>query len=74
MDLILLKGGRVIHFVRIEACHRKDGSPSKFAVWRTTCKTCGAAFEVTTSASLTSVINGKALSTVNCPEHRKKIV
>lgn len=72
MELITISGGRVLHLVRIEAYMRKDGRPSSVAVWRATCKTCGAAYEIATPSDLAAVTSSKAFTTVNCPLHRKR--
>ena len=62
----------IFQFVGTKHYTRKDGSASALAVWRGTCRECGAAFDVDTPASLHTLMQSKALSTVNCPAHRRK--
>lgn len=72
MDLIAIHNGRILHLVRSEAYTRKDGSASALAVWRTTCRTCGAAYEITTAAGIHALLSSKSFGTVNCPAHRAR--
>lgn len=67
---ITTKHGRTFELEAVLPYVRKDGSASALAVWRGTCRQCGAAFEVTTSASLAAIAKTKSLCTVHCPNHR----
>lgn len=72
VEVIAIHNGRILHLVRSEAYTRRDGSASALAVWRTTCRTCGAAYEITTTAGIHALLSSKSFCTVNCPAHRAR--
>jgi len=69
MELIAIHKGRVFHLTAVQPYTRKDGSASALAIWRGTCRICGAAYEVSTPASVSTFIKAKAFGRVHCDTH-----
>ncbi|QLQ24766.1 MAG: hypothetical protein HZT41_07790 [Dechloromonas sp.] len=68
--MITMKGGRTFELEAVLPYVRKDASASALAVWRGTCRQCGAPFEVATSTRLDVIVKSKALARVHCDEHK----
>lgn len=70
MEVIAIEQGRPFHLVSVQPYTRKDGSASALAVWRGTCRVCGAAFELKTTANLGSLTATKSMQRVHCDLHK----
>jgi hypothetical protein len=53
---------------------RRDGSHSCIETWQASCVVCGAPYEVTTPAHLSSPPSSGAFQVVTCPLHRATVV
>jgi hypothetical protein len=49
---------------------RHNGTPTRYAVWWTVCRTCHARFYVT--SGLSSAALAKGPGNINCPSHRRR--
>ena len=67
---ITKKDGSAFELEAVLPCVRKDGSVSALAVWRGTCRHCGAPFEVTCPDRLDVIVKSKAFGRVHCDKHK----
>jgi len=66
MKLYVLHSDRVYEFLRHSDYSRKDGTLGRVAYWRSSCRMCGAAFEISTSANVGTIAASKAFGRVHC--------
>ena len=69
MELIAIHKGRLFHLAAVQPYTRKDGGASTLAIWRGTCRVCGAAYEVSTPGSVGAFIKASAFGRVHCDAH-----
>lgn len=62
-------GKQVYVLMAVEQRPRADGAQSRYAVWRSLCRDCGAPFYVTSGTSRAAVAKGPG--NVHCPAHRR---
>lgn len=70
MVIFVMHADRVFQYVRHSDYVRKDGSQGRIAYWRSTCRLCGAAFEVSTSSNIGTIAASKAFGQVHCGLHK----
>lgn len=64
-------GEQEYHLRAIAEGIRKDGAPTRFAVWWTSCRVCGAPFYVTSAISKAALARGPGI--IRCPAHRQSL-
>jgi len=60
-------GVQTYAMVSVEPCIKRDGGTGQYAIWQSTCRTCGQPFTCTSGTSKTAV---KKIGFVHCPAHR----
>lgn len=64
---------RIFEYLRQSDYTKMDGSAGSLAIWRGSCRDCGAPFEISTPPTANSIASSKAFARVHCDVHKKAV-